>query len=75
MLTEITIESRLPIKWGQAEITPFLGGRALAATQPITVADHHVTLRLAEPVTEAEADALIAAFNAYLAANLVVRVL
>lgn len=74
MLTEIKIESRLPVRWGQAEIQPFLGGRALAAAQPITVADHLVTIRLAEPITEAEADALIAAFNTYLAGHLVVRV-
>lgn len=73
MITEITIESRLPVKWGQAEITPFLGGRALAAREPINIAEHRLSIRLAEPVTEAEADALVAAFNAYLAANLVVR--
>ncbi len=71
MPTTIVIESRLPVRWGAADIAPFLGGKALAQESPIEISEHQVTLRLAEPATEQEVNELVQAFNAHLAANLV----
>jgi hypothetical protein len=71
MLKTITIKSAIPIGWGEAEIAPFLGGHKLVGL--CANSTHSVTVELAEPITEAQADALVEGVRQHVIANLVAR--